>query len=150
HTWHYTLPDCEGARTLSPNTVVEVSWEVCNKVGGICQVVKSKADLIKRRYKQYITIGPYMQEAQFEFQQLPTPPQYKDAFGAIEHEGIICLYGNWLIKGEPFTILINTQSSHININDVKKELWEKYGVDSLFAGHDYEEPLVWSWAAGKL
>ena len=64
----------------NPGTVFEVSWEVCNKVGGIYQVVKSKAELLKRRYPRYICIGPYKREqAQYEFQQLATPGEFKAA-----------------------------------------------------------------------
>jgi glycogen(starch) synthase len=61
------------------------------------------------------------------------------------------LYGTWLIKGEPATILVNCQRAEgIDVNAVKKELWERFGVDSLGARYDYDEPLVWGWAVGKL
>ena len=33
----------------------EVSWEVCNKVGGIFTVIKSKAHLINHAYGNYFT-----------------------------------------------------------------------------------------------
>jgi glycogen synthase len=135
---------------MNPNTLIEVSWEVCNKVGGIYQVVRSKADLLRRRYQTYILIGPYKPEAQFEFQQLPVPETIRDAFDALEQDGITCLYGKWLIKGEPTTILINCEKERIDENAVKKELFDKFKVDSLFASHDYNEPLTWGWAAGKL
>jgi len=136
---------------VTPNTVFEVSWEVCNKVGGIYQVVKSKAEFLKKRYKQYILIGPYLpQQAQFEFQQLPTPQEFRPAFDSLAKEGIVCLYGKWLTKGEPTAILLNCQAEQIDENVVKKELWDKYKVDSLNARRDYDEPLTWSWVAGKL
>lgn len=136
---------------MSPNTVFEVSWEICNKVGGIYQVVKSKAELLVKKYPRYVTIGPYFQQqAQFEFQQQATPAEYQQAFNELASEGIHCLYGKWLIKGSPPTILINPQGANININDVKKELWDRYKVDSIFARGDFDEPVVWAWAAGKL
>ncbi len=135
----------------APSTVFEVSWEVCNKVGGIYQVVKSKADLLRRRYSNYICVGPYFaNQAQFEFQQLAAPPEYKAAFEELEHEGISCLYGKWLIRGEPITILIKLERERIDENAVKKELWERFGVDSLNANYEFDEPLRWGWAAGKL
>jgi glycogen synthase len=137
---------------VNPSTLFEVAWEVCNKVGGIYQVVRSKAELIKRRYdKNYICIGPYVQQqAQFEFQQVAIPPEFAQAFKELEAEGIICLYGKWLIKGEPTTILINFQNTRIDHNAVKFELWEQFKVDSLNAGNDYNEPLTWAWSVGKL
>ena len=135
----------------APNTVFEVSWEVCNKVGGIYQVVKSKAELLKRRYQNYVCIGPYFSsQAQFEFQQLAAPPEYQQVFDELEREGIACLYGKWLIRGEPTAILLNLEREHIDENAIKKELWENYGVDSLTARNDFNEPLRFGWAAGKL
>jgi glycogen synthase len=136
---------------VNPQTVFEVSWEVCNKVGGIYQVVKSKAELLKRRYPTFITVGPYFQQqAQFEFQQQPIPPAFRQGLDELEAEGIRCLYGKWLIRGEPTTILLDCRNARIDIDAVKGELWERYGVDSLGAGHDYDEPLVWAWCVGKL
>jgi glycogen synthase len=136
---------------MNPSTVFEVSWEVCNKVGGIYQVVKSKAEMLKRRYPSYITIGPYFQQqAQFEFQQQPVPIEFKPAFEELEKEGIVCLYGTWLIKGEPTTILVNFQRANIDPGAVKGELWDKFHVDSITARGDYDEPLRWGWAVGKL
>jgi glycogen synthase len=149
--WNSAFAYCGALMAVTPNTVFEVSWEVCNKVGGIYQVVRSKAELLKKHYNTYITIGPYFQsQAQFEFQQLATPKEIGEVFAQLESEGIMCLYGKWLIRGEPITILINTQHSRIDINAVKKELWDLYQVDSLFAHGDFDEPLVWAWAAGKL
>ena len=40
----------------------EVSWEVCNKVGGIYTVVMSKAALMKKNFKNYYLIGPYFKD----------------------------------------------------------------------------------------
>ena len=40
--------------------IFEASWEVCNKVGGIYTVVKSKAAQAVAQYKEnYFLIGPY-------------------------------------------------------------------------------------------
>ena len=42
-----------------PDYLFEVSWEVCNKVGGIHTVVASKALSLKEKYgKRHILIGP--------------------------------------------------------------------------------------------
>ena len=49
----------------------EVSWEVCNKVGGIYTVVKSKAAKMVEAYgSNYFMIGPYFgQKAIGQFQE---------------------------------------------------------------------------------
>ena len=45
-----------------PVTLFEVSWEVCNKVGGIYSVVSSKALQTRDVFEDnYIVIGPWLQ-----------------------------------------------------------------------------------------
>ena len=49
---------------IRPDRLFEVSWEVCNKVGGIHTVISTKAlTVTKRMGDNYIVIGPdLMQE----------------------------------------------------------------------------------------
>ena len=49
---------------ISPKAdyLFEISWEVCNKVGGIYTLVKSKANIMTQNYKNYFLIGPYFEE----------------------------------------------------------------------------------------
>ena len=43
-----------------PDYLIECSWEVCNKVGGIYTVVSSKADKVLDKFRgNYILVGPY-------------------------------------------------------------------------------------------
>src|SRR4051812_31373373 len=48
----------------------EIAWEVCNQVGGIYQVLRSKAPTIVERWKdRYCLIGPYVEaKAALEFE----------------------------------------------------------------------------------
>ncbi len=129
----------------------ELSWEVCNKVGGIYTVVMSKASLMKKNFKNYILVGPYFPEkAKFDFEESEAPLEIQSSFDEVSKEGIKCYYGKWKIKGEPFTILIDFKEFLDKKNDIKKELWETYQIDSLKAGWDFEEPMIWSYAAGKV
>ncbi len=42
-----------------PDYLFEVSWEVCNKIGGIHTVISTKAlSVVKELNDHYITIGP--------------------------------------------------------------------------------------------
>ena len=130
----------------------EVSWEVCNKVGGIFTVVKSKAARMIDYYKEnYFLIGPYFtKQALGQF--LEEVPEHfcKEPFDELKKEGIICHYGKWNTEGNPNIILIDFDGFKQKINDIKRELWEAYKIDSLRAGYDYDEPVAWSYAAGKL
>ena len=61
----------------------EVSWEVCNKVGGIYTVITSKVQQMLDYYKfNYYVIGPYFPDKQIsdKFQQLTPPDFLKQAF----------------------------------------------------------------------
>ena len=47
---------------LTPDYLFEVSWEVCNKVGGIHTVISTKAQTVTRKFAdRYILIGPDLQ-----------------------------------------------------------------------------------------
>ena len=42
------------------HTLFEVSWEVCNKVGGIHTVLSTKAKTVLEKYgDEYVTLGPW-------------------------------------------------------------------------------------------
>jgi len=132
--------------------LIEVSWEVCNKVGGIYTVIQSKADNIINHYKdKYFLIGPYFADKSHGiFLEETTPKNLKDLFSELEKEGIIVRTGKWLIKGEPNVYLIDFQNLKYKANDIKRQLWEDFKIDSLRTGFDYDEPIVFSYAANKL
>jgi phosphorylase/glycogen(starch) synthase len=83
-------------QTLS-DTLFEISWEVCNKVGGIYSVITSKASLIAGYYPEYYCIGPYFKEkADEEFQEKEPPEKVKKAIEELKKQHIICHYGHGL------------------------------------------------------
>lgn len=130
----------------------EVSWEVCNKVGGIHTVLTSKAAAMLNYYKHYYLIGPYFPEkVQGEFAQETPPNGLRKIFNQLEREeGIKCYFGRWLIKGTPSLILIDTGDFFCQANQLKHNLWQDYQIDSLTAGADFTDPVVFSTASGKL
>ena len=128
----------------------ELSWEICNKVGGIYTVITSKAAQATSRYEEsYLCIGPYFHDKVLgEFEELPLPEQFKPICEELQQLGIIAHYGNWLIKGEPKALLLDFSGFFSQTNDIKRRLWESYKIDSLYAGRDFDEPVTWAWAAG--
>ncbi len=131
--------------------LIEASWEVCNKVGGIYTVVKSKADIINRSYDDYLLVGPNNpKSAMVEARQAVPPEWLKNIFDKLADEGINCFYGKWRTKGEPTVILIDFYKWANRINDTKKWLWESFGVETHTAGWDYHEPMIWAMAVGRL
>ncbi|MBQ2429763.1 MAG: DUF3417 domain-containing protein, partial [Alistipes sp.] len=132
-----------------PDYLFEVSWEVCNKVGGIHTVIATKAlTATKSLGDKYITIGPdLMQESQ--------NPEFEadDSLLAawresLYEEGIRVRIGRWKIEGNPIAILIDFKSLISQKDEVLKHLWEDYHVDSISGQWDYVEPVLFGHAAG--
>src|SRR3989338_1844716 len=134
------------------DVLFEVSWEVCNKVGGIYTVVKSKAAKMVEAYgDNYFLVGPYFaSKALGQFQEEIPSEFCKAPFSELKKEGIICHFGKWLSEGNPSVILIDFVNYKYRTNDVKRELWDWYKIDSLRASADYDEPVVWAYVAGML
>ncbi|MBI3035254.1 glycogen/starch synthase [Candidatus Woesearchaeota archaeon] len=134
------------------DVLFEVSWEVCNKVGGIYTVVKSKAAKMVEAYSDnYFLVGPYFaSNAIGQFQEEVPNDFCKAAFAELKKAGIICHFGKWLIEGSPSAILVDFVNFRQRANDIKRELWDWYKIDSLRAPADYDEPVVWAYAAGML
>lgn len=130
----------------------EISWEVCNKVGGIFTVLSSKAVQMQKYYKNdYCLIGPYFVEAsRTTFEEKPVPKEYGDLYEELKKEGIVCHFGKWLVDGEPKVILIDFNGFWPQSDSIKRDLWDNFKIDSLRADYDFNEPVLWSWAAGIL
>ncbi len=129
----------------------EVSFEVCNRVGGIYRVLESKASRMIDSYgDKYFLIGPYYEEkAKGEFREEEPPERMGRVFDKMKREGVDCYYGRWLVKGKPVAILVDFKNYFPKVNEIKKEMWDHFGIDSLDAGHDFDEPTCFSYAVGK-
>ncbi|MEA1924846.1 MAG: hypothetical protein U9M95_03160 [Candidatus Altiarchaeota archaeon] len=130
----------------------EFSWEVCNKVGGIHTVIKSKTpETIKTYHDKYFLVGPYFPDkAVTEFQEKIPPNGLHSICKKLRKEGIVCHFGKWLIPGEPNVILFDYQGFISKNYDIKGELWESYKIDSLDSMFsDFDEPILWGVAAGR-
>jgi glycogen(starch) synthase len=126
--------------------IFEISWEIANKVGGIYTVLSSKAKYLKDFYgKNYFVIGPYLgAKSQSDFRILQVPKEFEEIIDNLQKQGIIVYYGEWLVEGYPQAFLIDFQKFLHEINSIKYELWQKFAIDSLRTGKDYDEPVAWS------
>ena len=134
---------------LTPDYLFEVSWEVCNKVGGIHTVIASKAPTVKRMLgDNYITIGP-----DFSFDSANPEFLEDNTLMAAWHDdlyskGVRVRIGRWNIEGSPIAVLIDFKSFIREKDNILKQLWESYNVDSLSGQWDYIEPVLFGHAAG--
>lgn len=135
---------------MSPDNLIEISFEVCNRVGGIYQVLKSKAEEMRDMYgENYIVIGFYNSEkAVEEFGPREVEEPFDQVLEELRSEGVEGYYGSWRVKGSPRCLLIDVEGFE-DFDRVKEQMWEEGDVDSLEAGYDFDEPVAWSYLAGK-
>ena len=130
----------------------EVSWEVCNKVGGIYTVVATKAlHLSEELGRHHIFIGPdvWMHRAgNPDF--LEDPRLYRSWKAQAATEGLRFRVGRWNIPGKPIAILVDYKSFLPQADDILGGLWRDYGVDSISGNWDYKESAVFGIIAGKV
>ncbi len=134
-----------------PDFIFEVSWEAVNKVGGINTVIASKArEMVKNYGSNYFLIGPYFKDKIIgQFEEIQAPEYFATIFTNIEKKGVKAHFGKWLIEGEPLVILLEFDALMPYLDSIKKELWDFYQVDSLGAGTDFNDPIVWGFGVGK-
>ncbi|MEG2240718.1 MAG: glycogen/starch synthase, partial [Alistipes sp.] len=136
---------------LTPDYLFEVSWEVCNKVGGIHTVIATKAlTTTKKLGGHYILVGPDLshEEVNSEFEE--DPNLLKAWRQSVYEEGIRIRVGHWRIDGQPLVILVDFTSFFAKKDDVLKKLWEDYHVDSISGEWDYIESVLFGYAAGAV
>ena len=128
---------------FSPDTLFEVSWEVCNKVGGIHTVIATKALTVTGLLgDKYITIGP-------DFSQDSGVSEFEEDASlmrawrqSLYDKGIRVRIGRWKVCGSPIAILIDFTTLFSQKDDILKMMWESYNVDSISGQWDYVEPVL--------
>ena len=133
----------------TPDFLFEVSWEVCNKVGGIHTVISTKAQTATRKFAdRYLLIGPDLSHEGLNPEFEEDPNLLKAWRQGLYNEGIRVRAGHWKIKGEPKVLLVDFSSLIPRKDEILKNLWESYHVDSISGQWDYIEPVLFGWAAG--
>jgi len=129
----------------------EVSWEVCNKVGGIYTVLSTKAKYIKKFFgKDYFLIGPFLKDT-IEFRRKKLPEWLENINDKLSKRGIKINYGIWNIEGFPQVILLDFYEFFNNEKNFwKYKFWEWFKVDSLYSDYTFDEPFLWSISVGLL
>lgn len=130
--------------------LIEASWEVAHKDGGIYTVLTTKLQHATANFPgRYIPVGAYRKPIQ-DFLELDIPEEWQDIAANLEKRSIGFHYGAWEVPGKPEIILLDWEKLFAEAPVIKKELWETFKLDTLDAGHDTDEPLLWSVAVGHL
>jgi glycogen synthase len=118
----------------------ELAWEVCNQVGGIYTVIRSKVPAMVEEWgDNYCLIGPYFsQTANIEFDQQDDDDSiFSKTALKLRENGVQAYYGRWLVTGNPRIILIDFRELLKDIDKLKFMLWENHKISTLNC-----EPLV--------
>lgn len=137
-----------------PDLLFEVSWEVCNKIGGIYTVLSTKAKTLQKVNKdRTIFIGPDVWTEENPspwFKECNIPGLSAGAVNAGLPEGVSARVGRWDIPGRPIAILVKFDAMYAVKDEFYGEMWNRFGVDSLHAYGDYDEGCAFAHAAGTV
>ncbi len=133
------LPLASAYAPWPDSALFEVSWEVCNQVGGIYQVLRSKAaTMVERWGDRYLLVGPYLPDmagAEFEVEKAD------DWISAVLEKagaaGLSARHGRWLVAGRPRVLLVDHALDAEGLEDMRRHLQEDLLIDT--SSHD---PLV--------
>jgi glycogen phosphorylase/synthase len=137
---------------VKPDFIFEVSWEVCNKVGGIYTVVSTKALTLQSQLgDNYILIGPdLLKDNPVNNEFIEDKQLFRQWQKKAESEGLRFRIGRWNIAGNPVAILVDFTSCFAEKDVVFSHMWELYHLDSLYGQWDYIEPALFGYASAKI
>ncbi len=139
-------------KLLRPDYLFEVSWEVCNKIGGIHTVISTKVPTLVQEYKNnLILIGPDVwRDTDTHPEFIEDPQLFSSWKNKAFEEGLRIRVGRWNIEGKPIAIIVDFTPFFSNKDEIFKEFWEEYKLDSISGQWDYIEPALFGYASGKV
>ena len=135
-----------------PSYIFSVSWEVCNKIGGIYTVLSTQAKTLKEESgATLIYVGPDLWEGKNNPLFIEDKSLYdlwKDY--ARDTDGIPVRTGYWNVPGRPIVILVDFMANYSMKNSIYGRAWELFKVDSMHAYGDYDEASMFSYTAAMV
>lgn len=130
------MPTSKNDKIDSPipeNTFLfEIAWEVCNQVGGIYTVIRSKIPSVINKWGQenYCLIGPYLEdEASAHFDRATDfSSPIGQAVLKMQERGFDVHYGQWIVSGRPDVVLFNPYSVFDKLDEIRQQMWEDYHI----------------------
>jgi len=135
------------------NKLFEVSWEVCNKVGGINTVIASKVVEIKKQLSDnYILIGPDLvrDSSSIDTSFIEDSSLFQKWRQSRKPNEVHFRAGRWDIESSPSVLLIDFTSLYSKKDEIFTKLWDEFSLDSLSGQWDYIEPAMFGYAAGEI
>lgn len=122
------------SKNTNPALLIEVAWEVCNQVGGIYTVIRSKAPAMMENWTgHFCMVGPYLNKNILA--ELEPLDDSADIFGLaatnLRKRGYDVIYAEWLITGKPRVLLLNPKAIEEKaLSVVKYLLWKNHQIST--------------------
>ncbi len=136
---------------IVPDFILESSWEVCNKVGGIYTVLSTRAKILQEEMNDNLVfIGPdvWKEKESPYFEQ--DDKLFTKWVAKAAHEGVKVRAGRWKIPGNPIVLLIDYTPYFAVKNEIYGAMWTDFQVNSMHAYGDYDESSMFSYGAGRV
>ena len=136
------------SRDVHNPILFECAWEVANKVGGIYTVIKTKVPITVSEFgDRYCLLGPLSQKtAPIEVEaEEPKDEHLAATVESMRAQGVKCLYGRWLIEGNPHVLLFDTASMYARLDEWKGDLWNLAGIPSPPNDNETNETIVFGY-----
>jgi glycogen(starch) synthase len=112
--------------------LLEIAWEVCNQIGGIYQVMRSKAPLMVHRWREhYCMLGPYLEtKVPLEFEPTRATGWMARLIDTLEQDGMRVHHGHWLIQGRPRVLLLEYKRLTSELGPLRAQLYNELNIEA--------------------
>lgn len=127
--------------------IIECAWEVCNQVGGIYTVIRSKIPAAVERWgNNYCLLGPIANDnISAEFDPID---QLNDPVGRtvekMRNMGYEVRYGTWLVTGRPRVVLLNPQNVFNRLDTLYRHLKTDFDINANTGDSLLENMVLWA------
>lgn len=119
------------ASTPSNNRLLEIGWEVCNQLGGIYTVLRSKApEMVGEWADRYALLGPYnASQAAIEFEEERLGDELDLAADILRESGVDVYVGRWQVSGRPRAVLIDLAGLKEPVSQQNERILETLDIE---------------------
>lgn len=128
------------AKRPTKKFLLEVAWEVCNQVGGIYTVLRSKVPEASTHWgADYALLGPYLENnVSTDFEpKTPDSSLVGKTVKCMQEMGYGVHYGTWLVSGRPTIVLFDINTVMHELGNIKYFYYQNHHIK--FDTHD---PLI--------
>ncbi len=130
----------------------EIAWEVCQQLGGIYTVIRSKIPSMLDHWRErYCLIGPYnAATAAIEFDAEDAPPALAGALDTLRRLGLQAYHGRWLVTGRPRVVLLDPRSLMPKLHEIKYFYWDHHRISVPANDGELDQVLAFGFLVSEL